>query len=200
MNKFASDNTKPTANEKMGPINEAVKNMQLKTDEKVKLQSFIDAHGVSAKLIEKGSSEATMMAHELLKSQGYDVKPDQMIKALVCIPLEGKEFLKDKAILAMVSGPSKLDLKRLAAIFGHERIIIADQQTAESLSGYPRGGTPPIGHETKLRVVMDSVLFGQEMLYGGGGETTKIIQITPTEIKRALEAEGEEFRVADIRQ
>jgi prolyl-tRNA editing enzyme YbaK/EbsC (Cys-tRNA(Pro) deacylase) len=164
------------------------------------LHEYIKRREVKATLIEKGSSEQTMQAHEFLKARGIEVKPHQMIKALVCIPLEGKKFLKEKALLAMVSGPDRLDLKKLAHATGHERVMIADQMTAESLSGYPRGGTPPIGHSAPLRVVIDTRLAEQEVLFGGGGETTKVIKITPQEIRRILEKEDQEYIEAEIRE
>jgi len=170
---------------------------QMGTEEK--LARFISENRVDALLIEKGSSEQTLKAHELLKAKGYDVSAAQMIKALVCIPVENEKYLIEKAILAMISGADKLDLVKLAAATGSSKVVIADQVTAEGLSGYPRGGTPPIGHAHPLRVVMDSNLAKQSVLFGGGGETTKVIQITPAEIKRVALASNEEFAEAGIR-
>jgi len=164
------------------------------------LEDFIRGKNVSAELIEKGSSQETLKAHELLRAQGINVEAGQMIKALVCIPLEGKEYRKDRAVLAMVAGPDKLDLAKLAKAAGCERIMIADPATAESLSGYPRGGTPPFGHAEKLRIILDATLGKNEVLFGGGGETTKVIRITPQEIRRIALLEGLGFAEADIRQ
>lgn len=163
------------------------------------LDEFIKANNVDATLIEKGSTEQTLKAHELLKGMGFEVTAQQMIKALVCIPVEGDKYAVEKAILAMVSGADKLDLAKIAAATSSAKVVIADQVTAESLSGYPRGGTPPIAHAAKLRVVIDASLASQPVLFGGGGETTRVIRITPAEIKRVVLASGQELIQADIR-
>lgn len=164
-----------------------------------KLQKFIDKHGVKAKLIEKSSTQETLKAHEALQELGYQIQPGQMIKALVCVPIENGSYAKNKAVLAMVSANDRLNLKALAELLGFGRIMVADQKTAETLSGYPRGGTPPIGHDNKMAVVSDDELFSQPILYGGGGDTNHVIEITPQEIKRIIEdVEKSKFIVTKI--
>lgn len=170
-----------------------------KVEGKPKLEEFIRVNEVDALLIEKGESQRTMDAYALLKALGFGVRPEQMIKALVCIPVVNGFPLIDRAILAMVAGPDRLDLGKLARAASCEKVVVADQATAERLSGYPRGGTPPIGHAHAFRIVMDSVLAGQEVLFGGGGETTKVLKIAPQEIRRAALSRGEVFLEADIR-
>jgi len=171
-----------------------------KVEGKPKLEEFIRVSEVDALLIEKGESQRTLHAHELLKGLGFDVKPQQMIKALVCIPVVNGFPLIDRAVLAMVAGCDRLDLGKLARATSCDKVVIADQATAERLSGYPRGGTPPIGHAHAFRIVMDPVLAGQPVLFGGGGETTKVLRIAPGEIRRAALLRGEVFSEADIRE
>ncbi len=151
-----------------------------------KLMAFIEANKVQCKLLQKSSTQETLKAHEALRLLGYAVEPDQMIKALVCIPVVDGKYQTDKALLAMVSGVHRLSLEKLQKAVGYEKIVIADQKTAEKLSGYPRGGTPPIAHEAKLTVVMDEHLAKQQMLYGGGGTTEYVLEITPSEIMRTV--------------
>src|SRR3989344_3630658 len=103
-----------------------------------KLSAFIEAHGVDAALIANPSTQQTLKAHEALVALGHDVNEHQMIKALVCVPVVGKEFSEQNAILALVAGCDRLDLKALAKLLGYSRILVADQATAERLSGYPR--------------------------------------------------------------
>lgn len=147
------------------------------------LQEFVKKHGVESEFIEKPETQQTLKAHEQLTSLGFNVKPEQMIKALVCIPTEIEEP-KTKAIIALVSGTDKLDLKVLAELLGEKRVIISDQKTAESISGFERGGTPPIGHATQVPIIMDERLYSESMLYGGGGRTDRILKITPKEIEK----------------
>jgi prolyl-tRNA editing enzyme YbaK/EbsC (Cys-tRNA(Pro) deacylase) len=151
-----------------------------------KIQSFIETNRVQCKLLKKPSTQETLKAHEALRLRGYLIGPDQMIKALVCIPVSNGKYLVENALLALVSGMDRLSIVKLQKVTGHEKIVIADQKTAEKLSGYPRGGTPPIAHDAKLVVVMDEDLAKRPMLYGGGGSTEYVMEIAPPEISRVL--------------
>jgi prolyl-tRNA editing enzyme YbaK/EbsC (Cys-tRNA(Pro) deacylase) len=166
-----------------------------------KFESYIGQNGVQCKLLQKPSTQETLKAHEALRLLGYKLEPDQMIKSLVCVPLvEGRHKI-DKALLAMVSGTDRLSIGKLQNATGYEKIVIADQKTAETLSGYPRGGTPPIGHDAKLSVVMDEKLSKKAVLYGGGGSTECIVEITPLEIMRVIrEIQKTELIIAPIRE
>ncbi|MDO8339625.1 MAG: YbaK/EbsC family protein [Candidatus Burarchaeum sp.] len=166
-----------------------------------KIKRFIESNNVQCKLLEKPSTQETLKAHEVLKRLGYNVEPDQMIKALVCVPVVDEKYRTDNALLVMVSGVHRLSIKKLQRITGYKKIVIADQKTAEKLSGYPRGGTPPIAHDAKLTVVMDDELAKQSSLYGGGGTTECVLEITPPEISRVIkEIQKTEFIIADIRE
>ena len=165
-----------------------------------KLSSFIEAHGVDAALIAKPSTQQTLKAHEALVALGYNVDASQMIKALVCVPVFAEHFAEENAVLALIAGTDKLNLAALSKVLGCERVIIADQATAERLSGYPRGGTPPIVHDRPLQVIVDDALYAKPVLYGGGGSTEMVLKITPAEIKRVTEEiEKAKFAVARIR-
>ncbi len=166
-----------------------------------KLQGFIEQNKVQCRLIEKPSTQQTLKAHEALQGLGYKVGPDQMIKALVCIPVLGGKYRADKALLVMVSGMHRLSMEKLQKATGFEKIVIADQKTAENLSGYPRGGTPPIAHNAKLTVVMDEELAKQSTLYGGGGTTECVLEIAPPEISRVItDVQKTEFIIANIHE
>lgn len=165
-----------------------------------KLSELIEKNHVSAELIAKPSTEQTLKAHEALLSLGHQVEASQMIKALVCVPVIEGRFTEEKAVLALLAGPDKLDLNALSKTVGCERIIIADQSTAERLSGYPRGGTPPVFHDHPMPLVVDDALYSKPVLYGGGGSTETVLKITPAEIKRVTEEiEKAKFLVARIR-
>jgi len=166
-----------------------------------KFETYIEQNGVQCKLLQKPSTQETLKAHEALRHLGYSLDPKQMIKSLVCVPLlEGRHGI-DKALLVMVSGADRLSMNKLQTATSYEKIVIADPKTAEKLSGYPRGGTPPIGHDAKLAVVMDEDLSKQSVLYGGGGTTECIVEITPLEIIRVIrEIQKVELIIASIRE
>jgi len=166
-----------------------------------KLRGFIERNDVQCRLLEKPTTHETLKAHEALKFLGYALAPSQMIKALVCVPLVDGKYRTDKAILAMVSGMHRLSIEKLQLATGYEKIMIADQKTAEKLSGYPRGGTPPIAHDEKMTIVIDEELARQSTLYGGGGTTECILEITPQEMSRVIkDVQNAEFIITSIRE
>src|SRR3989338_1315025 len=165
-----------------------------------KLSAFIEAHGVDAALIAKPSTQQTLKAHEALVALGYNVNASQMIKALVCVPVIAEHFAEEKAVLALIAGTDKLDLAALSKVLGCERVIIADQATAERLSGYPRGGTPRFVRARPRQVIVDDAFSAKPVLYGGGGSPEMVLKKPPAKIKRVTEEiEKAKFAVARIR-
>lgn len=151
----------------------------------MELDDFIKENNVDCEIIDKEDTRHTIDAGMVL-----NIPPEQMIKALVCLAFKerGKEYF-----LGLVNGKSKLDMKKISKYLNARRVVILDAKTSENVSGYPPGGTPPIGHKQKLTVIMDQKLAEQDMLWGGGGATTKAMRIKPSEIIRVSEA-----KVADI--
>ena len=71
---------------------------------------------------------------------------------------------------------------------GKKRVKLASAETVIELLGYPAGGVPPIGHRTKLPVIVDaSVLATAERtgkpLYGGGGDDHTMMEIRVEELQ-----------------
>ena len=48
---------------------------------------------------------------------------------------------------------------------------------AESISGYPPGGTPSVGHKIRVRAVVDAELVELGTIYCGGGSRDLILEI-----------------------
>jgi Cys-tRNA(Pro)/Cys-tRNA(Cys) deacylase len=57
-------------------------------------------------------------------------------------------------------------------------------EEAESISGYPPGGTPSIGHKTPMRAVVDSELTESETLYCGGGSRDRLLEVRVEDVIR----------------
>jgi prolyl-tRNA editing enzyme YbaK/EbsC (Cys-tRNA(Pro) deacylase) len=52
------------------------------------------------------------------------------------------------------------------------------------LTGYPPGATPPVGHLTPLKVIVDRSVLQEPIVYGGGGGSDVMLRISPHEILR----------------
>lgn len=55
-------------------------------------------------------------------------------------------------------------------------------------TGYPAGGTPPVGHREKFPVVVDTRVAAQEWGYAGGGRPQFLVKIKSADIIRLNDA------------
>ena len=114
-------------------------------------------------------------------------RPEQIIKA-VCLRA------KDGGLLvAVVHGPDRVDLDRVAQVLRIRRPRLAGPLWVEEKSGYPAGGTPPFGFEA--RFVVDRRVLELEEVYCGGGSRRSLLKIRPADILTATDAS-----VGDIAQ
>jgi prolyl-tRNA editing enzyme YbaK/EbsC (Cys-tRNA(Pro) deacylase) len=59
---------------------------------------------------------------------------------------------------------------------------------AETISGYPPGGTPTIGHKTPMKVILDEELAGFETFYCGGGSRDRLLELRVDDVKKLTDA------------
>ena len=109
-------------------------------------------------------------------------------------------------VLLVVPGDRRVDLKKAAKALGARNLSTVPFQAAESISGYPPGGTPTIGHKTKMngntrdsqqcitRTVLDRSLLDFETIFCGGGSRDRLLEL---KVKEILDV-GENIILADI--
>ncbi len=112
-----------------------------------------------------------------------DSKPKQIIKSLFFISEEGP-------ILVIVDGESKVDLNKLAKIFG--KVRLATPEEVERITGFKVGAIPPVGVEVKT--IMDPKVLENEFVIGGGGRIDRLSKLDPQKI---VEYQG--AMVVDVR-
>lgn len=91
-------------------------------------------------------------------------------------------------LLALTAGHNRLDLEALGALVGTE-VRMANAAEAREATGYAIGGTPPFGHPTPIRTLIDTALLDHEVVYGAAGTPDRCF---PIESQRLLEATGAE--------
>ena len=96
-----------------------------------------------------------------------------------------------RPVLVIASGTGKIDRRLLGAHFGVNRrkTIFADAETVLSLTGYPVGAVPPIGHRERLEVLVDPAVLVHAEVYGGGGSDRALMRMDPQDILRHNDAE-----------
>jgi prolyl-tRNA editing enzyme YbaK/EbsC (Cys-tRNA(Pro) deacylase) len=124
--------------------------------------------------------EGTRTAVDAARAVGCDV--GQIVKSLVFVA--GGE-----PVLALVSGPNRADIERLAALAGGAQVRRADAEEARRATGYAIGGTPPFGHPSRLRVFLDRDLLGYDEVWAAAGTPRAVFPISPDELVRASGAE-----------
>jgi prolyl-tRNA editing enzyme YbaK/EbsC (Cys-tRNA(Pro) deacylase) len=144
------------------------------------LLAWIDAHGVSARLVVPGSPTPTVP--EAAAALGVAV--DDIVKSLVFLVC-GEPWL------VMASGESRIRYPALAAAWGvsRRRVRLATPAEALSISGYPVGAMPPFGHRSPLPALADrSVTVPGRTLYAGGGTREALLEVTSDELLRVTAA------------
>lgn len=91
---------------------------------------------------------------------------------------------KGEFVILVIPGDKKASLKRAAAILGVKNVQVVSFDNAECISGYPPGGTPSIGHKTRMRVLVDKSLLDYETLYCGGGSRDKLLELRIEDVIR----------------
>lgn len=100
----------------------------------------------------------------------------RIVKSLVFLAL-------DEPILALVSGPNRVDTRKLSALVGAP-IKRADAEQARAATGFVIGGIPPVGHVSPLRVYVDHDLLQWDQLWAAAGTPNSVFAITPDDLLR----------------
>jgi Cys-tRNA(Pro) deacylase len=106
---------------------------------------------------------------------GVDV--GQIVKSLVF-------RVDDEVVLALVSGPNRLDEGRLAAASGGEEVRQAKAEVVRSATGYAIGGVPPFGHATELRTFVDEDLLAYDVVWAAAGTPRHVFPVAPDDLLR----------------
>jgi Cys-tRNA(Pro) deacylase len=147
------------------------------------LEQLILNGSIDAELIEPGVPTPTVPD----AARALGVEERQIIKSLLFAAKSGD------LVLAVLCGSSKVSRQRLRAVTGLSGVELADPAVVLQRTGYPAGGTPPVGHLSKLDVVIDAGVMELPVVYGGGGRVDALLRIRPVEIVRVTQA-----KVADI--
>ena len=100
----------------------------------------------------------------------------------------------DEVVMALVSGSNQLDEKKLAAAAGGAKCSRVDADAVRAATGFPIGGVPPLGLETKLRIFMDPDLLQYDEVWAAAGTWNDVFPIDPRVLQRVTSGEVVELR------
>ncbi|RJS85645.1 hypothetical protein CW706_00765 [Candidatus Bathyarchaeota archaeon] len=141
------------------------------------LEKYLKRMEVWHRFIEK---EETIHAADAARAAGLELH--RVTKNLISKTNEGEP------ILLIIPGDRKVRLKSAAKALGVRRVSLVSFEEAEEISGYPPGGTPSVGHKTKMRTVIDKSLLQHKTVYCGGGSRKRLLEIRTKDIIRLSNA------------
>lgn len=140
-----------------------------------RLQRFIDDRKIEADLHRFEDPVHSVEA----AARAADAEAEQFIKSL-CLVADGV------LAVAVVRGPDRADLDRIAGVLGVDEVRMADPDEVLEGTGYPVGGVPPFGFEAPFLV--DEAVLGMDRVWAGGGSDRALVRTTPDAIVEATGA------------
>lgn len=141
------------------------------------LEGFLNDNSVWHKFVSKPETVHTADAS---RETGIDLS--RITKNLVCRGNEG-EFA-----LLVIPGDRRVNIRKAAEALNTTNVKLLSFAEAESVSGYPPGGTPSIHHKTKMKVVVDKSLLSLETIFCGGGTRDRLLELRTEDIVRLQNA------------
>jgi prolyl-tRNA editing enzyme YbaK/EbsC (Cys-tRNA(Pro) deacylase) len=134
--------------------------------------------------------EGTRTAEDAARAIGVEV--GQIVKSLVFA-------VGDDVVVALVSGPNRLDEGRLAAAAGEAAAPVTrpDAGGVRAATGYPIGGVPPFGHAQPLATFVDEDLLAYDELWAAAGTPRHVFPIAPADLVRVTGGRVAPLRVPD---
>lgn len=135
------------------------------------LKDYLKQMGIWHRFIEK---KETIHTADAAKAAGLELH--RVTKNLVSKTNEGEP------VLLIIPGDKRVRLKSAARALSARRVSLVSFEEAEKISGYPPGGTPSIGHKTKMRTVIDKSLLQYETIYCGGGSRERLLELRTEDV------------------
>jgi Cys-tRNA(Pro)/Cys-tRNA(Cys) deacylase len=89
-----------------------------------------------------------------------------------------------RLVVGVVPVTGQLDLKALAAAAGGKKAKMADPAAAQRATGYVLGGISPLGHRSRLPVVIDASAEGFETVFCSAGRRGLEVELAPGDLIR----------------
>jgi Cys-tRNA(Pro) deacylase len=142
-----------------------------------RVAAFLRERGAEARIEEFPTGTPT--AQDAARAIGCT--PDRIVKSLVfeC----GKA-----AVLAMVPGDRRADVRKVAAAAGARVARVAPAGRVQEVTGFEPGAVAPFALVAVERVLLDMNLLGLDRVWVGAGSTRHMAGLAPAELLRLTRA------------
>ena len=141
------------------------------------VRAFFAENAPELTVIESPMSSATVA----LAAEAYGVEPARIAKTLSL-------RIGERVVLIVASGTSRMDNKKLKALFGGKPKMLGLDEVAE-ITGHEVGGVCPFGLRTPLPVYCDISLTAFDEVVPAAGSTHSAVRIAPSRMAGLTAAE-----------
>jgi len=141
------------------------------------VRAFFAEKAPDITVIESTQNSATVT----LAAQAYGVEPARIAKTLSL-------RVGERVVLIVTSGTSRMDNKKVKALFGGKPKMLGLEEVAE-ITGHEVGGVCPFGLKTPLPVYCDISLRTFDVVVPAAGSTHSAVRIAPQRLAELTSAE-----------
>jgi prolyl-tRNA editing enzyme YbaK/EbsC (Cys-tRNA(Pro) deacylase) len=141
------------------------------------VRAFFAEKAPDITVIESTQSSATVT----LAAQAYGVEPARIAKTLSL-------RVGERVVLIVTSGTSRMDNKKVKALFGGKPKMLGLEEVAE-ITGHELGGVCPFGLKTPLPIYCDISLRAFDVVVPAAGSTHSAVRIAPQLLAELVRAE-----------
>ena len=105
------------------------------------------------------------------------------------------ETNEKKPLIVLMHGDREVSAKNLARLLGVKSAEPVSPEKASKLTGYLVGGTSPFGTRTKMSVFVEKSILSLEKIYINGGKRGFLVEIEPSVLTQALNAQAIEVAI-----
>ena len=141
------------------------------------LEEYLKSTGVWHRFMDKPETVHTADA-----SRATGIELSKITKNLVCKKADGG------FALLVVPGNRRVNLQKAAQALNTRNVQLLGFNEADSISGYPPGGTPSLHHKTPMSVVIEKDLLSNQTIFCGGGSRDRILELKTEDVLKLTHA------------
>ncbi|WP_029165386.1 YbaK/EbsC family protein [Aminiphilus circumscriptus] len=153
------------------------------TDSVEKVRKWLHEAGFP---VEIRMTEATIFTVEDA-SMAVGVPPSEILKSILLLADE-------RPVLALMSGPNKVDLKKVKRHLNARKVRMCDPDFVFAYSGFRIGGVPPVGYPEQPFALLDEELFQFPVVWAAAGSDHAFFPISPEELRRITGGEARDIK------
>lgn len=146
-----------------------------------RVAAYLRAAGAEARIEEH--AQPTPTAEEAADAVGCTL--GQIVRSLV--------LLCDAVpVVVLVPGDRRVDTGKVAGIIGARRAAVASVEQVTVLTGWQPGAVAPFPLAGVREVLVERTLLRHRMVWAGGGSTSHLVALAPTELIRLTQGRSED--------